>query len=376
LPQDPIARQRRHGSGTSKERSKAALPQDPSAKQQPAEAGFVPLFNGKDLTGWHVESGDAHQWSTEGEAIVGRSANSRDRNYLLSNGEYSDFTLRLEFMIDPGSNGAIGLRAIEGEKLLGSNARIVDHPNIKLTDSARFAKYPLGTTRWLNDNRLDHMPNSVPKLPTGSWHPMEITVHGDTCVATVGPEQVVNLKLDPDPSSSGRFVPALKRAKGKIGFQAHTGTVRFRKIEINELPPDKGLPKKNAAQDGLQPGSVWKGMSEQVTDGINTRLFPVTVTILSRDDKAFSARSDTDAGSGLHYIREFHGTVDGGKVHWSGKDVKIILVDKDFKVIRVDQGEKPDYDGVVSGEVSECRAKWEANGKSYSIVAKLHLEKK
>jgi hypothetical protein len=283
LPQDPNARQRRHGSGTGKERSKAAMPQVPSAKQQAAEAGFVPLFNGKDLTGWHVESGDAHQWSTEGEAIVGRSANSRTRNYLLSNGEYSDFTLHLEFMIDPGSNGAIGLRAIEGEKLLGSNARIADHPNIKLTDSAIFTKYPLGTTRWLNDNRLDRMPSAVPKLPTGSWHPMEITVCGDSCVATMGREQVVNLKLDPDPSASGRFVPALKRAKGKIGFQAHTGTVRFRKIEIKELTPDMGLPRKNAARHGFQPGNGWKGTAEQVTDGISTRLFPLTLTILSRD---------------------------------------------------------------------------------------------
>jgi hypothetical protein len=66
---------------------------------------------------------------------------------------------------------------------------------------------------------------------------MELTVRGNTCVAVLAGKQVLDLHADP--RGSGAIIPALLRSKGKIGFQAHTGTVRFRKIEIKELPPPK-----------------------------------------------------------------------------------------------------------------------------------------
>ena len=48
----------------------------------------------------------------------------------------------------------------------------------------------------------------------------------------------VTFPLDPNARNSGAFVPGLGRVKGKVGFQTNTGTVRFRKIEIKELPGD------------------------------------------------------------------------------------------------------------------------------------------
>ena len=68
---------------------------------------------------------------------------------------------------------------------------------------------------------------------------MEVVVQGDSCKATIDGKQVVNLTLDPDPRKCEAIVsgPGLKRDKGKIGFQTNTGTVRFRDIQIKELPP-------------------------------------------------------------------------------------------------------------------------------------------
>jgi hypothetical protein len=45
-------------------------------------------------------------------------------------------------------------------------------------------------------------------------------------------------------------------------------------------------------------------------------------------------------------------------------------------VIREDLEGKADWDGEVSEDRVELRAKWNGNGKSYSVVAKLRLEKK
>src|SRR5262249_39083300 len=76
----------------------------PVARAQPVEQvlqpsgpaaqvnGFVPLFNGKDLTGWHVESGDRARWAVEDGAIVGKSSDGLKRNYLLTDRDYDDFT--------------------------------------------------------------------------------------------------------------------------------------------------------------------------------------------------------------------------------------------------------------------------------------------
>ena len=80
------------------------------------DKGFVSLFNGKDLTGWSVEMGDAQQWTVDGDAIVGQSGDANTRTHLLTNKEYADFTLRLVFMVDLESHGGIDLRALSGSK--------------------------------------------------------------------------------------------------------------------------------------------------------------------------------------------------------------------------------------------------------------------
>ncbi len=214
------------------------------------EDGFVSLFDGKDLIGWHVESGDPKQWEVEGDAIVGRSKDSSTHKFLLSNKDYGDFTLRFEFMVDPGSNGGVVLRAQDGERVpLRPGILIPQHPMIKLTDPAKNPGYPLGTTCWLKDDRTGVKPAEVPQLAMGEWYPAEVTLRGDACVATMAGQRVVDVKADPD---TGTFVPALKRGKGKIGFHAHAGTVRFRNVRIRELGPAAG-PAPQARGDGSLP---------------------------------------------------------------------------------------------------------------------------
>ena len=65
----------------------------------------IELFNGTTLAGW---SGDPRYWSVEDGAIVGRSTEAVpcERNtFLVHEGEFSDFDLRLEFEIEGGNSG-------------------------------------------------------------------------------------------------------------------------------------------------------------------------------------------------------------------------------------------------------------------------------
>jgi formylglycine-generating enzyme required for sulfatase activity/tRNA A-37 threonylcarbamoyl transferase component Bud32 len=244
----------------------------------PAGDGFVSLFNGKDLTGWYVENGDARQWGLEGDAIVGRSANSQTRNYLLSSKEYADFALSLEFMIDPGGNGGLAIRALEGDKMPFPNGNyFADHPMIKLTDSAKVPNFPLGTPLWLKDDRIDGRPDPVPQLPTSAWHALTVIVRGDTCIATADGTKFLDVKLDPDPRASGNIVegPGLKRLRGRIGFQVHTGTLRFRNVRIKDLSAAAVPPTANNAANvavappaaGFVPLFNGKDLTGWVADG-------------------------------------------------------------------------------------------------------------
>jgi hypothetical protein len=70
------------------------------------EAGFKPLFNGKDLTGW---TGNPDLWSVEDGTIKGitKADPKLTHNTFLvwTNGDVADFELRLSYKIVAGNSG-------------------------------------------------------------------------------------------------------------------------------------------------------------------------------------------------------------------------------------------------------------------------------
>lgn len=80
--------------------------------------GFSPLFNGRDLTGWHV-SRITHQGSTpdvrvEDGVLVLRQQPYGQGGLLLTDRRYKNFELYLEAKPDWGCNGGIVFRSSEG----------------------------------------------------------------------------------------------------------------------------------------------------------------------------------------------------------------------------------------------------------------------
>jgi hypothetical protein len=215
---------------------KPVLPMEPGAPTPPtrSEDGFVPLFNGKDLTGWHVESGDRARWAVEEGAIVGKSSDRLKRNYLLTNRDYDDFTLRLQFLFEPESFGAVALRAIEGENIDPSN--LPDHPLISMGDYPMKFNSPNGTAYWIQKGEQDERrtdPTQVVQLTARTWHATEITMQADQCVVLIDGIRLQDLRRAAHKAS--KVVPALERKQGKIGLKTQIGAVRSRNIEIKEL---------------------------------------------------------------------------------------------------------------------------------------------
>jgi hypothetical protein len=210
----------------------------PDAKAPEESARFVPLFNGKDLSGWLVDGGDAKAWGVADGEIIAWGKDYRTRGYLLSERAYADFRLRLEFNLSKGSASGIALRALRGETLPFGGKPIFEHPLFKLVEGRTIEE--TGTTRWLMNTDTLAPNHSAEQHPAGSWNRLEIEVKGRSLQAWVNGKPIVSATLAAGALLADGSIPALDRPKGRIGLQRHTGTVRFRNIEIKELPAETG----------------------------------------------------------------------------------------------------------------------------------------
>lgn len=78
--------------------------------------GFTKIFNGNNLDGWHIKATDTDKmknfWSVDDGAILCNSLGSKDHEYvwLISDGEYADFELRLKFKASKEHKGNTGIQ--------------------------------------------------------------------------------------------------------------------------------------------------------------------------------------------------------------------------------------------------------------------------
>src|SRR4051794_955346 len=73
-----------------------------------APKGFTALFNGKDMTGWKRHGGKKDTWGVEKGILF---VNKGGGGWLMTEKQYSDFELRLEFKVPKGGNSGVALRS-------------------------------------------------------------------------------------------------------------------------------------------------------------------------------------------------------------------------------------------------------------------------
>jgi hypothetical protein len=88
----------------------AALPQDSaSASSANADTGWQNLFNGHSLAGWHTygKTTAGNAWKADSGTIHLDASASEGRGDLITDKEYGDFDLKLEWKISPNGNSGI-----------------------------------------------------------------------------------------------------------------------------------------------------------------------------------------------------------------------------------------------------------------------------
>ena len=203
---------------------------EPPAPQVPE--GFTPLFNGRDLTGWHVSPTARHGVTpdfrvTQG-VIVGTQNPIGGGGLLLSDETYGNFEFYMEVKPDWGNDSGFLFRTtdegvayqvtldyLEG----GSMGRLIGEGGIQGTVAAQ----PTGDApeaRTLPDGSREDP--GMAAWTRDDWNTVRIRVQGDVPRATVWiNDTLVSDAVDTANHAVGGIV------EGRIALQIHGGTARW-----------------------------------------------------------------------------------------------------------------------------------------------------
>ena len=204
--------------------------------QAPAgpETGFVPLFNGKDFTGWKPDRGDPAQWRVENGQITAHSHNYLQQSFLLSDMSFTDFQMRFEFYLPKEADSGFVFRAVGGETPSPLEVNLRNAAGIVAsTGAVRVFRHGEGQ---------GYLAPTAPPVLRGepNWEEMEVEARGDILRVSVNGTLVQNLDLS-EYAKNPNALPGVTRKAGRIGFQCHTGVVRFRNVRIKGLPKAASL---------------------------------------------------------------------------------------------------------------------------------------
>ncbi|MGB7160821.1 MAG: DUF1080 domain-containing protein [Tepidisphaeraceae bacterium] len=200
------------------------------------EAGFTPLFNGKDLAGWFYGSrGGKVSKAGEGYRIDADRGvlycTEKDGGTLLTEKEYANFILRLEFKLTPGANNGIALRAPRAGNIAydGIELQILD-------DTAE--KYAKLRPEQYHGSIYDTVAAQRGHLkPVGEWNEQEVIVDGRRIKVILNGATIVDANLaDVKDEAKLKKHPGLTRTTGHLGFLGHGTALEFRNVRIKELP--------------------------------------------------------------------------------------------------------------------------------------------
>jgi hypothetical protein len=208
--------------------------------------GFTPLFNGKDLAGWHgmphfnpyelaamseaerkaqiekwTEDAKKH-WTVENGALV----NDGKGAYLTTDQDYGDIELLVDYKTVPLADSGIYLRAT---------------PQVQIWDYTKEGgKWNLGADKGSGGlwNNSPGAPGKDPLVladkPFGQWNHFRILMVGERVTVYLNDKLVVDFaRLENFWNRNKLPLPK----KGPIQLQTHGGEIRWRQMYIREIPP-------------------------------------------------------------------------------------------------------------------------------------------
>ena len=194
------------------------------------QAGFVPLFNGRDMTGW--QGNTSGYYAKDGKIICDPAQGGGN---LYTADEYADFVLRFDFKLTPGANNGLGIRAPLGGDAAykGMEIQILDNTAAKYANLKPYQYH--GSIYGVVPAKRGYL------KPVGQWNAEEVTADGRQITVVLNGTTIVDANLDEAASPQtmdGRDHPGLQREKGFIAFCGHGDYLEFQSIRVKVLDHD------------------------------------------------------------------------------------------------------------------------------------------
>ena len=209
---------------------------------------WVSLIQKNSLDGWHYYQDDGNKsgWDIKDGVLTFTSENAKGEGdkSLVSDKEYTNFKIHLEWKVSPGSNSGFfwGVKEdlkyefpyVTGPEIQILDPEIPDGPLIQagalygMIAPSKFVTKPAG--QWNSyDITIDHKSNKGEVVHNGHKI-VEFPLSGDKWDQMVAPTKFNNCDEEPWQNCDfGKF------KTGKISIQDHPGVISFKNIKILEL---------------------------------------------------------------------------------------------------------------------------------------------
>jgi hypothetical protein len=179
------------------------------------EPDGVSLLNGVDLTGWKMLG---HPGWTFKDGVLRGVGQSGKPGILMTEREFADYELELEYKLTKQTDSGIFLRAWPEGNLYGD-----DFIEVQLIDNASFPK--LAADRMHGGLARRAAPKSEAAVALDAWRQAKVRHEGSRVKVWMDASLTVDADIADFP------------AKGRIGLQLFPQPIEFRNIRIRELKP-------------------------------------------------------------------------------------------------------------------------------------------
>ncbi len=199
-------------------------------------AGWMLLFDGESLAGWRNYQGEGVR---EGWSVVdGTLRHTEGGGDIITDREFTDFELVVDWRVSPGGNSGIFYLASEEASRIFEGA-----PEYQILDDAGHADGANPLTSAGSNYALDPAPRGIVR-PAGEWNQARIVKVGPTVQHWLNGRFVTQYELG-SPEWQAKVAASKFAAwpdygtypSGPIGLQDHGDLVWFRNIKIRRLDP-------------------------------------------------------------------------------------------------------------------------------------------
>ncbi len=210
----------------------ALAPQGKTTK--PGE--WIALFDGKTTNGWHAYNGQGMPpgWQVV-DGVLTLVEKAAD---IVSDGEFENFELVVEWKIPPKANSGIFYRVVENPE---DTSMWMAAPEYQLIDDTGYPG-PLKPTQKTAANYDLQPPGKDATKPAGEWNTSRIVVNGAHVEHWLNGQLIVSYELwTPEwnalvAKSKFKDHPRYARAKrGRIGIQDHGARIAFRVVRVRPI---------------------------------------------------------------------------------------------------------------------------------------------